>query len=141
MVRDPITVAPETPVREITSMMRERSISAAIIVEDGRPVGIVSERDLVCKTIAVNGDPDALQAADVCSQPAVSISELDEVVAALDAMKTNRVRSLVVVDLRNTVVGLLTTDDLGFNLPNVEEELALAYLSLTQRGKTFADLF
>jgi hypothetical protein len=35
----------------------------------------------------------------------------------------------------------LTTDELGFNLPNVAEELALAYLSLTQRRKTFADPF
>jgi CBS domain-containing protein len=113
MVRDPISVAPETPVREISSMMRERPIGTAILVEDGNPVGIVSERDLVYQTLTVNGNPNALQAADSCRQPTVSISELEEVVAGLDAMKTNGVRSWVVVDLRATVVGVLRTDELG----------------------------
>lgn len=62
-------------------------------------------------------------------------------VAALDVMKVHGVKTLVVLDPQDAIVGVLTADELGFSLPQVAEELALAYLRLAQRGRTFTDPF
>lgn len=52
MVRNPVKVSPDTPIREVARLMRDKSIGSVIIVKDDKPVGIVTERDLVRRVLA-----------------------------------------------------------------------------------------
>jgi CBS domain-containing protein len=137
MVKDPITVDPDTSVKDVARLMLDRMISSVILVKGKKPVGIITERDLVRRVLAVNGNPDSLKAIEISSRPVIAISELDEVEAAVELMKGHRVRRLVVVDLKDNIVGILTTDDLGFNLKRMSEELALDYMLMSRRGRRF----
>jgi CBS domain-containing protein len=116
------------------SRARERSIGSVVLVREKRPVGIVTERDLVHRVMALSADTRSLKAWNVCSRPVVAISQLGSVDDACDMMREYGIRRLVVVDDSDKVVGVLTTDDIGFNLRSMSEELAVKYLIMMRRS-------
>ncbi|UCH57913.1 MAG: CBS domain-containing protein [Candidatus Bathyarchaeota archaeon] len=134
MVKEPTVVRLDTSVKKVAELMRERSIGSVIIVEGERPVGIITERDLVHRVLALGRDPASLRAKDVCSMPVVAFSEMGYVEDACDTMKEYGVRRLVVVDGRDRVAGILTTDDLVYNLRSMSEELAVKFLIARRRS-------
>jgi CBS domain-containing protein len=135
MVRDPVTFHPDTPVNELAKTMRERPIASVVLVKEGKPVGIVTERDLVHRVLADGRDPSKLRAGEVCSKPVVAVSVYCDVEDAVDTMNDYKIRRLVVVDPDDKVAGILTTDDLGFRLRNMSEELAMKYIALNSRRR------
>jgi CBS domain-containing protein len=135
MVRDPVTFHPDTPVNELAKTMRERSIASVVLVKEGKLVGIVTERDLVHRVLADGRDPSKLRAGEICSKPVVAVSVYCDVEDAVDTMNDYKIRRLVVVDLDDKVAGILTTDDLGFRLRNMSEELAVKYMALNSRRR------
>jgi len=104
-----------------------------ILVTNGKPVGIVTERDLVHRVLAPGKDPKKLIAADICTKPVVAVSVHCPVEEAVDTMNQYKIRRLVVIDASDHVAGIVTTDDIGYNLKSMSEELAVKYLSLTKR--------
>lgn len=135
MVRNPVMVGPMTPVREVARLMRDRKISSVILTRNERPVGIITERDLVWRVLAQGRDPDSLTAFDVSSRPVIAVSELADVEDALELMRRHEIRRVVVVDSQDRIVGILTTDDLGYNLRRMSEELAIKYITTMRRSK------
>jgi CBS domain-containing protein len=133
MTREPVVLSPSASVDEIAHIMREKGISSVILVTNGKPIGIITERDLVHRVMALGKDSKKLMAADICTRPVIAISHHCEVEDAVETMNEHRIRRLVVVDDLDHVAGILTTDDVGYNLKSMSEELAIKYLSLTKR--------
>ena len=136
MVKDPIVVDMLTPVREVAKLMRDRAVSSVIIVKNERPVGIITERDLVRRVLATNRDPESLKAFDICTKPVIAVSDLSSIEDAIDLMRENKIRRVVIVDGNDRAVGILTTDDLGYNLKRMSEDLAIKYITTMRREKT-----
>ena len=135
MVRDPVMVAPDAPCGQLSKLMRDRGIGSVVVVKDGFPVGVVTERDLVHRVLAEGRDPDKCDADQVCTKPVVGISIYADVVLAVDMMNEYGIRRLVVVDEKDRVVGILTTDDIARNLRSMSEELAVKYMVLSRRKR------
>jgi len=135
MVRDPVMFHPDTPVNELVKTMREMTIASVVLVKEGKPVGIVTERDLVHRVLADGRDPSKLRAGEICSKPLVAVSVYCDVDDAVDTMNDYKIRRLVVVDPDDKVTSILTTDDLGFRLRNMSEELAMKYMALNSRRR------
>jgi CBS domain-containing protein len=133
MTKVPVTLSPAAKVDEVAHIMREKGISSIILVTNGKPVGIVTERDLVHRVLALGKDPKLLMAADICTKPVIAVSIHCPVEDAVDTMKDYKIRRLVVIDDLDHVTGIVTTDDIGYNLKSMSEELAFKYLSLTKR--------
>ena len=133
MTKTPIVISPSASVDEVAHVMREKGISSVILVTNGKPIGIVTERDLVHRVMAPGKDPKKLMAADICTKPVIAVSHHSEVEDAVETMNEYKIRRLVVVDDLDHVAGIITTDDVGYNLKSMSEELAVKYLSLTKR--------
>jgi CBS domain-containing protein len=134
MVKDPIRVEPGTLVRELARLMRDKAIGSIILVEDDKPVGIVTERDLVRRVLASDQSPDTVKALDICTKTVISTSPLADVSVAVDIMNDYNIRRIVVVDDRSgKVMGILTTDDIWQNFRRMSEELAIKYMITRQR--------
>ncbi len=133
MTKVPVTLSPAAKADEVAGVMRDRGISSVILVTHGKPVGIVTERDLVHRVLAPKKDPSKLMAGDVSSKPVIVVNANSGVEEAVEAMVEHSIRRLVVVDDLDRVVGVLTTDDVGYNLRSMSEKLAGKYLSLTKR--------
>ena len=135
MIRDPVMVAPDAPCGQLSKLMRNRGIGSVVVVKDGFPIGVVTERDLVHRVLAEGRDPDKCDADQVCTKPVVAISIYADVDMAVDMMNEYGIRRLVVVDEKDRVVGILTTDDIARNLRSMSEELAVKYMVLSRRKR------
>jgi len=133
MVKNPIVVDMLTPVREVAKLMRDRAVSSVIIVKNERPVGIITERDLVRRVLATDKAPESLNAFDICSKPVVAVSDLSNIEDAIDLMRKNKIRRVVIVNSSDKAVGILTTDDIGYNLKSMSEDLAIKYITTMKR--------
>jgi CBS domain-containing protein len=133
MVKDVVTVAPETPVRQVATLMLERRISGVPVVDDERRVlGIVSEGDLIRRPeietdhagrgwlgIFVSAEDRARdfvkshgrKAGEVMTRPAICVAPDTPLTEIVRLMERNRVKRLVVVE-HGKLAGLVTRADL-----------------------------
>jgi CBS domain-containing protein len=135
MVKDPVVVKPDTPCGKIAQIMKNRKIGSVVIVEKGKPVGIITERDLVHRVMAEEKDQDKCYADQVATKPVIAVSIHADVEMVVDIMNDYGIRRLVVVDNDDKIVGIVTTDDLSKQLRGMSEELAVKYSILSRKNK------
>jgi CBS domain-containing protein len=111
-----VTAEPERTVREVAAIMRERNVGSVVLVRDGRPVGIVTDRDLALSVLADGGDP-AGAVADHASSPLIHAAPDMEVDEAAGLMVRHGIRRLVVL-AGERLAGIVTLDDLVSNTPD-----------------------
>ncbi len=112
MHRGATWVGPETPLTEIAKMMRDEDIGAVPIGEDDRLIGMVTDRDIVCRGLAEGGDCEALTAREVMSKPILYCRTDEDVEDALRIMEKNQVRRLPVINEKKRLVGILAIGDI-----------------------------
>ncbi|MEN8182094.1 MAG: CBS domain-containing protein [Myxococcota bacterium] len=106
------TLPPDAPCREAAQLLRDERVGCVVVAEDERPLGIVTDRDLVVRVIAACLDPEKTLVRDAMSgEPVFLASErsLDQVVAT---MRQQRVRRVPVVDADGRLDGVVALDDL-----------------------------
>ena len=133
MVPNPIMIGFDISAAEISKLMHQNSISSVIITLENKPVGIVTERDLVRRVLAAGLNPESTTSKEICSKPVVQILIYEEIDVAVEKMRQFQLHRLVVVDQYNKVVGILTTEDIGYHLKSISEELAIKYLALMSK--------
>jgi CBS domain-containing protein len=108
MSRDVVTAPTDTPVREVAQVMARKKISCVVIVGGTKPVGIISERDLVRVVAERPGMLVGLQAMDVMTTPAKNLTAEVTLAEALRAMKQYGFRRFPIVDAQGRIIGLVT---------------------------------
>jgi CBS domain-containing protein len=107
-------VSPETPVAEIARLMREHDIGAIPIGEDDRLVGMVTDRDIVCKGVAQDGfDASRATARDVMSEGIHCCREDEDLAKAVQHMEALQVRRLPVINKSKRMTGMLSLGDVS----------------------------
>jgi CBS domain-containing protein len=111
-------VGPDTPVIELAKMMRKHDIGAIPIGEDDRLIGMVTDRDIVCKGLALERfDVERATARDVMSEGIHCCSEDDDLAKAVRHMESLRVRRLPVINKSKRMTGILSLGDLSQSAP------------------------
>ena len=105
------TITPQTTAREAARLMTQRRIGAAMVLSEGRLVGVFSERDLAHRVVAPGLDPDTTRVAQVMTGNPVTIGPKDSATDALELMRTHGFRHLPVVD-QGRPVGMVSVRDL-----------------------------
>ena len=106
------SVTPAATVAECIALMCERDIGAVPVVEDGRLVGILSERDCVRRVLARGLDPASTRVADVMTRDVVVAWPLQQIEDCLETMNDNRIRHVPVVE-KGAVIGMISLRDLA----------------------------
>jgi|RhiMethySRZTD1v2_1073278.scaffolds.fasta_scaffold00968_15 CBS domain-containing protein len=113
--KPPATIAAEQTVTHAAEEMDRLAVGALVVVEqDGRPLGIVTDRDLVVRAVARRADPDA-RVDSVMTTDLVSLAPDAELREALTIFESHALRRLPLV-ADDRVVGMLTMDDLLVDL-------------------------
>jgi CBS domain-containing protein len=119
------SVHPDSRVGEAIELLVERRIGAVLVLEEGRPVGIVSERDIV-RCLAVQGSAVMeLQVRDVMTAPLITIRPDETICDAMELMTDRRIRHLPVMESGN-LVGIVSIGDLVKKRIAEAEQEALA---------------
>lgn len=107
-------VEPETAAAVVAQLMRKHHIGALVVVdaqEKNRPVGIVTDRDLVLELMAEGLDPAVFTAGDIMTVDLVCATPEMDAMDAVQLMKSHRLRRLVITDEAGRLVGIVTMED------------------------------
>jgi len=124
MTASVVTADPATPVREVAALMRERNVGSIVLVRDGQPAGIVTDRDLALGVLA-DGRSAEDHAIDHASQPVVTGAPGMDVAAACELLVQHGIRRLPIVD-GDRLTGIVTLDDLAARTGDAELVAQLA---------------
>jgi len=111
MVVDVITVETEATVREAVELMNKNEIGCLVVVDEEKPVGIVTERDLLKRVLANRKDPVRTKVKDIMSKPLVTGTPHMDIEAAVRLMFKHKIKKLPIVE-NSQLVGLVTLTDL-----------------------------
>lgn len=103
-----------TSVQAAAELMRQMDIGVLPVSENGRLIGMLSDRDIAVRAVAEGSDPKATTAQQVMSRDVVSCYEDQEAREVARVMEQNRIRRVVIVNRdTNEAVGLVSVDDLA----------------------------
>ena len=107
----PVTVDESTSLRLAARSLWMSSIGALVVLREGKPVGILSERDIV-EHVGRGADPATTTAGDAMTSPIVLARPYDRVLDATIAMLDHGIRHLPVIDDAGGLVGMVSIRDL-----------------------------
>jgi CBS domain-containing protein len=111
-------VSPETPVPELAKLMRDHDVGAIPIGENDRLVGMVTDRDIVCKGLAQeNFDARRATARDVMTAEIHCCREDEDLAKAVRHMEGLKVRRLPVINKSKRMIGMLSLGDVSHSAP------------------------
>ena len=120
MTENPVYGLRETNLQEIAQMMVEYDCGSIPIVENQqtlRPIGVVTDRDIVCRILAEGLNPLDMTAGDCMSSPVVTVTPETSVEACGQLMEDHQVRRVPVVDQNGSIYGMVAQADLALNAP------------------------
>ena len=126
MVQEVVTINPSASLAEAAQLMRQANVGILPVVEEGQVCGVITDRDLVVRAIAVG--------ADLASTPVGECATGDPVVAhpdwnldqAMEAMARAQIGRLPVIDDDNTLAGIVTLGSLALRSKKAKETLEAA---------------
>jgi CBS domain-containing protein len=113
MTSNPCTIDADKDVAYAAKMMRDEDVGVAPIVEGDQLVGMLTDRDIAIKVVALGKDPKKTKVSDVASKSLVTVDPQQDLDEALHLMAKNQVRRLPVVEEDGRVVGILAQRDVA----------------------------
>jgi CBS domain-containing protein len=111
-------VGPDTPVNELAKLMRDHDVGAIPIGDNDHLVGMVTDRDIVCKGLAQDDfDPLSATARNVMTAEIHCCREDDDLAKAVRHMEELKVRRLPVINKSKRMVGILSLGDVSHSAP------------------------
>ena len=107
-VRRVVTTHPRATVRMVSEAMATEATGAIVVLDEGKLVGIISERDVVGRVVAKGLDPQNVPVSDVMTRDVHTVTEDVLVRRALEMMHQGRFRHLPVVNASNQVIGMVS---------------------------------
>ena len=108
---DVVAAAPNDTVRDIAELMERRNVGSVVITRDDRPIGIVTDRDLVIRVTARGKDPCLTYISDIMTRDPVIVNEDLGIFEMLNCARDNCIRRIPVVDSNRKLIGIFAVDD------------------------------
>jgi len=113
MTSNPVTVEASTPVVEAARIMKEKDTGIVPLVENGRLLGTVTDRDIAVRVIAEGRDPQSTTLREIASTDIVTVDPQQNLDEALRMMAQHQVRRLPVVEEDGRLVGIVSQADVA----------------------------
>jgi CBS domain-containing protein len=129
-----VTASATTTVAEAARAMRAKNVGAVVVVNAGRPIGVVTDRDITVDVVALGKDPETAQLGAVMRKKPVVIRADAGIFDAVKTFAKTGVRRLPVVAKDGTMVGIIAMDDVLMLLGNEMGHIAGALSSELRRA-------
>jgi CBS domain-containing protein len=104
---------------DATRLMIKNKVGAVVVTKAGKPVGIVTERDILKKVAASSKPAKDIAVKDIMSSPLITIKAIDSIETAAAAMSKNKIKRLVVVEQDGSLAGVLSITDIARKLAKI----------------------
>ena len=113
MTANPRTISGDTPVVDAARVMRDENVGSLPLVEGGRLVGTLTDRDIIVRVIADGRDPHSVSAGEIASRDLVTVDPQQNLDDALRLMAQHQVRRIPVVEEDGRLVGVVAQADVA----------------------------
>ncbi|OYT42615.1 MAG: CBS domain-containing protein [Candidatus Aenigmarchaeota archaeon ex4484_224] len=117
-----ITCSKDLSLREASKVMVEMNIGSLLVVENEKPIGIITSTDIL-KAISNNLDLDKVKVEQIMSTPVITIDPSEDLEKAVEIMVKNNIKRLAVVE-GEKIVGIITASDIIAIEPKLINQLA-----------------
>ena len=118
MSRDPVCCGPETNLRQVAEKMVEFDCGEIPVCDDaGKPIGVITDRDIVCRVVAKGHDPNSALAEEYMSDPVVTTTPDTTLDECVRLMEQYQVRRLPVTDEHGRCCAMVAQADLATKGP------------------------
>lgn len=107
MKSDPPQTTPDTTISNVIEIMMSEDIGAVVIVEDKRPIGIITEKDILWRVINTEKNFEEILAKDIMSKPVITVEAERPIKDALEILRDKNIRRLVITEAE-ALIGLTT---------------------------------
>ena len=115
MTANPACCTPETPIDQVARLMVQHDCGEIPVIDPAEQViGVVTDRDIVCRVVAVGKNPMAYPASSCMSELVVTVPTTAPISEVLSAMERHQVRRVPVVDEQGSCVGMISQADLAW---------------------------
>jgi CBS domain-containing protein len=114
---------PDMSLEDAARKMRDMDIGCLPVCENEELIGVITDRDIICRVVAETRDPATITVRDVMSKDVAFCFEDQSAMDAAQLMREKHVRRLPVFDHDNHMVGMLTLSDLSVNAPELSGEV------------------
>jgi CBS domain-containing protein len=119
MTADPACCTSKTTLQEVAQMMIDHDCGEIPVVEDtenNMPIGVITDRDIVCRTVARGLNPLDLAAGDCMTRPCVIVTPEMSVEECCRILEDNKIRRVPVVDAGGCCCGIVALADIALNV-------------------------
>jgi len=135
MTRNVCKASMDENIHEIAKRMVKYGVGSAVIMDKNKPVGIVTEKDLIAKVVAKNRSPASVKVKEVMSSPLITIKPTTSIREAADIMMRRGIRRLPVVNDAGELVGIITDND----ILSISLDLGELTLLITEQSSGFSE--
>jgi CBS domain-containing protein len=122
---------------DVAKLMAKHRIGSVVVVEgsnnnnnNNKPIGIITERDIIKKVTAQNKSADQVAVRHIMSSPVITVQSIDSIDTAAETLAENRVKRLAVLEQDGSMVGILSVSDIAKKLARILTEDYNRYRSL-----------
>jgi CBS domain-containing protein len=123
-IKPVVTASAQMTVEEAARAMRSKNVGALVVINAGRPIGMLTDRDVAVEVVAKGMDPDTTRVGEVMHKKPITIHQDLGILDAAKVFAKAGVRRLPVVTKGGTLVGVIAVDDLIMLLGNEMGHLA-----------------
>ena len=118
MVKPVLSIDFNKTAKNAGEILRRTRRDSLIVTKNGKPIGIVTDTDLIKKVVAKNSVPAKIRVKNIMSKPLVVISKENNILEATRKMKRNNIKRLAVVE-KGRLIGIVSLSDIARNSPEV----------------------
>lgn len=105
---------------DAAKLMVKKKVGSVVVVDvEGKPVGIVTERDILKRVTVLNKSPKEIAVQEIMSSPVITIKAYDSIETAAAVMSKKRIKRLVVLEEDGSLVGVLSITDITRKLAKI----------------------
>jgi CBS domain-containing protein len=131
MTRDVTTCSPDSSLREVADKMEDDDVGSIPVIENGRLIGLVTDRDIVCRVIAEGRDTRTTTAREAMTEDVVTCTPDESLLEAVHKLGEHQIRRLPICDPSGRLQGFISIRDIALEA-ECDRELARALEQISQ---------
>ena len=121
MSKNVASCSPDTSLNVVAKMMVENDCGEIPVVNSSHaPIGVVTDRDIICRTVAKDENPLLMQAGDAMTAPCVTVTPESTLERCCQVLEKNQIRRVLVVDDDGALCGVVAQADIARHAPQAK---------------------
>ncbi|MCJ2534378.1 MAG: CBS domain-containing protein [Candidatus Thermoplasmatota archaeon] len=127
MTKKVVTIHSDDTVFDACLKYRDEKVGCLVVIENEFCVGIVTERDLIERTLCMRKNPETTKVSEIMSSDIKTIYALDKVETAIDVMQKHKIKKLPVI-ADDKIVGIITVTDISKARPDISKRFMESWM-------------